>query len=340
MSEASRDSLANRPEWDAVIIGAGPIGLACAMEAKRRGQRALILEKGCLVNSIFRYPTHMRFFSTSNLLEIGGVPFATVHEKPAREEALEYYRRAAKVHELTIRLYEKVREVRGEDNAFDVISDKGIYRARKVIAAIGFFEIPRLLHVPGEDLDKVAHYYREPHSYADQDVLIVGSGNSAAIAALECFRHGVRVTMAVRGENFHDSIKYWIRPDLDNRLETGEITAHYNTRVVAIYPDRVMCESKERGAFELKNDFVLALTGYEPDYAFLQMLGVEIGTDEFRTPVHDPETYETHRKGLYLAGVVVGGMKTNMWFIENSRLHAVRIFDHIEGACQSKEAVG
>lgn len=320
---------ATKNEYDVVVIGAGPIGLCCGIEAQRRGLSCLIIDKGCIVNSLFHYPSHMRFFSTSVLLEIGGIPFASVQDKPTRQEALEYYRRVAESTNLNINLYEKVTSVSGDDDNFEVNTTKAKYQAKKVICAIGFFDIPRMLNVPGENLEKVTHYYNDPHAYANQDVLIVGSGNSAAITALECVRHGARVTTAVRGEKFHDSIKYWIRPDLENRIAEGEITALYNTTVKEIHSHHVVFESKEQGTFTIKNDFVIALTGYEPDFTFLQTIGIELGQDVHKTPKYNPETCESNRAGIYLAGVVVGGLLTNKWFIENSRIHATQIFDHI-----------
>lgn len=321
---------AAKNQYDIIVIGAGPIGLCCGIEAQKRGLSCLIIEKGCIVNSLFNYPSHMRFFSTSVLLEIGGIPFASVQDKPTRQEALEYYRRVAESTDLNINLYEKVTGLNGDDGNFEVTTPKAKYQTKKVICAIGFFDIPRLLNVPGEDLEKVIHYYDDPHPYANQDVLIVGSGNSAAITALECVRHGARVTTAVRGASFHDSIKYWIRPDLDNRIADGEITAFYNTVVKEIHPAHVVLESKEQGTFTIPNDFVIALTGYKPDFTFLQSIGIELGEDVHKTPNYNPETCETNRKGLYLAGVVVGGLLTNKWFIENSRVHATQIFNHIQ----------
>jgi thioredoxin reductase (NADPH) len=315
--------------FDVLIIGAGPIGLACAVEAKRRDLRYVVIEKGCLTNSIYHYPTAMRFFSTPDLLEIGGVPFITHGEKPTRMEALEYYRRVTTGLDLRVNLYEEVLDVKGSDGAFDIKTTKGDYRASKVIAAIGFFDRPRMLNVPGDDLEKVTHYHKEAHLYANQDLLIIGSGNSAVEAALECYRHGARVTMAVRGADFHEGIKYWIRPDIENRIKAGEIQAHFNTAVTEIHPDRVIVSPKHGDPLSIPNDFILALTGYEPDFGFLERIGVRIGDDEYRSPEHHPETYESNRPGLYLAGVVVGGMCTTKWFIENSRDHARAIFDHL-----------
>lgn len=324
-------------QYGVAVIGAGPIGLACGIEAKKRGISHLILEKGCLVNSIYRYPANMTFFSTSDLLEIGGLPFPSVNPKPTRAEALEYYRRAAAAYDLNVHLYERVERVRGEDGLFEIETPRGRYGCNKVIVAAGFFDIPRPLNAIGEALPKVRHYYDEPHPYAGQDLLVVGSGNSAAIAALECFRHGAKVTMAVRGPAFHDSIKYWIRPDLENRVVAGDIEVYYNTRVAEVRERHAVLEERGGERFALPNDFVLALTGYRPDFDFLRSMGIEIGDDAHQTPARDPKTCETNRPGIYLAGVIVGGMKTNQWFIENSRVHAVRIFDHIRSPAASTE---
>jgi len=317
-------------QYDILVIGAGPIGLACAIEAKKRRLDCVVVEKGCLANSIFHYPAAMRFFSSPDLLEIGGVPFVTSGDKPTRMEALHYYRRVAKGLGLDVRLYETVLDVEGNDGDFRVKTDRGEYRARKVIAAVGFFDRPRMLNVPGEELSKVSHYYREAHQYVDQDLLVVGSGNSAVEAALECWRTGARVTMAVRNADFHEGIKYWVRPDIENRIKAGEIAAHFDTLIAEIRPKEVVLSPREGEPFSIPNDFVLALTGYEPDFEFLRRVGVEIREDRFGTPVHDPETYESNRRGLYLAGVVVGGMCTNKWFIENSRDHARAIFEDME----------
>ena len=315
---------------DLIIIGAGPIGLACGIEAQRRARSACIIEKGCVVNSIYHYPVYMRFFSTPNLLEIGDVPFLTQSEKPTRQEALAYYRRVSERAGLALHLYEEVVSVKGGDGAFEVETTRGHYSSRKIVAAIGYTHRPRMLNIPGENLDKVTHYYREPHPYAGQRVLVIGSGNSSVEAALECHRHGAEVTMAVRGDNFHEGIKYWVRPDIENRIKQGEMRAYFRTRVLAVKPESVILDVPDEGAVELPNDFVLALTGYEPNFDFLASMGVEIGEDGYRTPSHSEETFETNREGIYLAGVVCGGLQSNKWFIENSRMHAVRILDDIE----------
>ncbi|OPZ16634.1 MAG: putative oxidoreductase CzcO [candidate division BRC1 bacterium ADurb.BinA364] len=312
---------------DVAIVGAGPIGLACAIEARRRGLRCLVLEKGCLVNSIYRYPRNMRFFSTPDLLELGGAPFVCQGEKPTRAEALEYYRRIAISFDLPVRCYEKVLAIEGEDGAFRLRTDKGAYGARKAILAIGYFDRPRLLGVPGENLPHVSHYYEEAHPFCGQDLLIVGGGNSAVDAALECRRRGARVALAIRDADFHRGLKYWVRPDIENRIRAGEIECHFETTVREFRPGAATLESRERGLFERKADFVLALTGYEPDFGFLQAAGVRIGKDKDRTPRASKKTWETNRPGVHLAGVVVGGMCTDKWFIENSRAHARAIFD-------------
>lgn len=329
MTESQVDQTPPESPLDVLIIGAGPIGLACAIEAQRHQLSYLVIDKGCIAHSIFRYPTHMRFFSSANLLEIGGVPFITQQEKPSRSEALEYYRRVAQDLKLNVHLYEEVTDVQGEDGRFEIFTSKTRYLAAKVICATGFFEKPRPLGIPGENLPKVTHYYREAHLYHDQDLLITGSGNSAVDAALECYRHGARVTLAIRYSGFHQGIKYWILPDIENRIKSGEIQAFFNTRIDEIRPDSVVLQQENR-ELEIANDFVLALTGHEPDFDLLRRMGVEIREDEHQTPVHDPETYESNRPGLYLAGVVVGGMCTNKWFIENSRAHARVVFQHLK----------
>lgn len=336
-STATKTQPATRPQvktdrekrLDVVIIGAGPIGLACAVEAEKWDLNYLVIEKGCLVNSIFHYPTNMRFFSTPDLLEIGEVPFIVQGEKPSRQEAIEYYRRVSQDLRIKFHLYEKVIEIEGSDGDFTVHTNLGAYRTAKVVAAIGFFDHPRRLAVPGETLEKVQHYFREAHPFATQDLLVVGSGNSAVEAALECQRHGAHVTMCVRNADFHAGLKYWIRPDIENRIQSGQIQAYFNTQVKSVHADSVTLENDTNGVFELKNDFVLALIGYEPDFSFLERIGVTFRTDEYRTPVLNPKTWESNRHGLYLAGVVVGGLETKTWFIENSRSHAVDIIKDI-----------
>lgn len=314
---------------DVLIIGAGPIGLACAIEAQNRGMSHRVLEKGCIVNSIYNYPTSMRFFSTPDLLEIGGVPFICREEKPTRLDALEYYRRVAESRALNLHLYEPVSRVDGSDGAFTVHTETNAYSCAKVICATGFFDLPRKLNVPGEELDKVTHYYREPHPYAFQKILVVGNGNSATQTALECYRHGADVSMCIRADSFKSGVKYWILPDIENRVKNEEIQAWFKTHLLEIRPQSVVLQTKGGEPFEIANDFVLAMTGYEPNFSFLEQLGIAIGNDKNLTPSHNTSTYETNRPGLFLAGVVCGGMETGRWFIENSRCHADAIFDEV-----------
>ena len=324
---------------DVIVIGAGPVGLACGIEAQNRGLDPLIIEKGALCNSFIGYPTQMEFFSTPELLEIGGHPFPTRDYKPRREEALDYYRRVATTEGLDLRLYEPVTDLRGRDNAYTVVTDAATYEARKVVVATGFYDVPNRMDVPGEDLDKVRHYFKEPYPYALTDVAIVGGANSAAKAALKCYRHEANVTMVVREPDIGESVKYWLRPDLKNRIAEGSIEAHFNTTVSAIEPD-VLHLDTPNGPASIDNDFVLAMTGYRPNYAFLEQLGIATRDDEARTPVHDEEeTFETNRDGLYLAGTICGGCDTSRWFIENGRAHAGQIMDHIAGTLEAAPAV-
>jgi thioredoxin reductase (NADPH) len=313
---------------DVVIVGAGPVGLACAIEAKREGLRPLVIEKGSLVNSIVGYPARMEFFSTPELIEIGNHPFATPGYKPTREEAIEYYRGVAAREALEIRLYERVFTVTGSSGEFTVSTDKGQYHARAVVVSIGFFDKPNLLDVPGEDLPKVTHYYKEPYPYVSQKVAIVGARNSAAKAALDAYRHGAEVTLIVRGPVLSDKIKYWIKPDLENRIKEGSIRASFNTTIEAI-EERSITVRNADGLTRIENDWVLALTGYHPDYGLLESVGIAIGEDAYRTPVYDETTFETNRKGVYLAGTVCGGYRTGRWFIENGRFHARQIMKHL-----------
>lgn len=313
---------------DVLIIGAGPIGLAAAIEAKRRGLTALVIEKGALVNSFIGYPTQLEFFSTPELLEIGGHPFPTLGYKPTREEAIEYYRKVAETEELQVHLYERANRVDGQAGAFTVHTDSSAYGARAVVLATGFFDVPNLLDVPGEELDKVTHYFKEPYPYSGQDVLVVGAKNSAAKAALSCYRHGARVTLAVRDSALSDSVKYWIKPDLENRITEGKIDVYYDTTVSRITAGSVMLETPE-GPVEVKNDWVLAMTGYRPDYELFEAMGIACRDDAARTPVYDAQTFETNREGVYLAGTVCGGLNTSRWFIENGREHAKHVMDHV-----------
>lgn len=314
--------------YDVVVIGAGPVGLACAIAGQHQGLRTLTVDKGTLVNSLVGYPTGMEFFSTPDLLEIGGHPFPTQRYKPIREEALDYYRRVARSENLEVRLYEDVQRVEGTDDAFTVVTDKGRYASRKVIVATGFFDTPNRLHIPGENLPKVSHYYKEPYGYTGCDLAVIGAKNSAAKAALASYRHGARVSLIVRGPELSSSIKYWLRPDLANRIKEGSITAYFNTTVSEITPTALHLNTPD-GPRSIPNDFVLAMTGYRPDYPFLERLGVARGSDAAQTPVYDEETFETNREGIYLAGTVCGGLRTSRWFIENGRFHAQVIAKHI-----------
>ncbi len=317
---------------DVVVIGAGPTGLACAIEAQKLGLKVLTIDKGCVVNSVYNYPANMIFFTTPELLEIGEVPFSTAHPKPTRQEALEYYRRVAEHYELNIHQYEWVKTVTGEDGAFRITATDrhdGIhdYRTRKLIVATGYYDLANQLNVPGEDLPKVFHYYREPHPFYDSNVIVVGGKNSAAISALDLWRHGARVTLVHRHPTLHDHIKYWIRPDIENRIKTGEIAAYFSSKVREIAPEYVVLDTPE-GPVELKNDFVFALVGYHPDYDFLRAMGIELSEDQCR-PACDPETLESNVPGIYVAGVIVAGSRTNEIFIENGRFHGKLIADDL-----------
>lgn len=315
---------------DVVVIGAGPVGLACALEAKRAGLSSRVLDKGALVNSIVGYPARMEFFSTPDLIEIGGHPFPVQGYKPTREEGIEYYRGVTAREGLDVRLYEAVTELRGHREDFLVVTDRGEHRARYVVVATGFFDVANRLGVPGEELPKVTHYYREPYPYIQQRVAVIGARNSAAKAALDCYRHGAQVTMVVRSATLSETIKYWIRPDLENRIKEGSIRAYFNTTVEEIRQDVLRLRTPD-GTVELPNDFVLAMTGYRPDFAFLVHLGITFHDDGWRTPVFDETTFESARPGVFLAGTVCGGLKTNRWFIENGRFHAQQIVKHIVG---------
>ena len=315
---------------DLLVIGAGPVGLACAIEAQRQGLSARVVEKGALVNSIVGYPANMEFFSTPELIEIGGYPFPVKGYKPTREEAIEYYRGVAQTERLDLRLYERVRSVEGQAGRFTVGTDRGSHEAAAVVVVTGFFDRPNPLGVPGEELPKVTHYYREPFPYINQKVAIVGAKNSAAKAALDCYRHGASVTLVVRAAALSESVKYWIRPDLENRIKEGSIRALFDTRVEEIRQSSLLLRTRD-GVIEIENDWVLAMTGYQPDFAFLESLGVTFASDEARTPVYDEVTFETERPGLFIAGTVCGGYRTNRWFIENGRFHAQQIARHLAG---------
>ena len=309
-------------KYDLIIIGAGPIGLACGIEAKKVGLNYLIIEKGCLVNSLYHYPMNMTFFSTSERLEIGEVPFISNNPKPARVEALEYYRRVCSSWELNVRLYEEVKEAKSSSNGeFAITTSKGRYTARAVVLALGFYDLPYLLNVPGENLPKVKHYYGEPHPYYRQRVAVIGAANSAVDVALETWRKGAEVTMIIRESAIRDSVKYWVKPDIENRIKEGSIKAYFNSSVTRITETQIEIQTPE-GNKKLGNDFVMAMTGYQPPFDFMKTIGIKFHDDEFHTPVYNEQTMETNVSNLYLAGVVCGGLKTNKWFIENSRDHA------------------
>lgn len=314
--------------FDVLIIGAGPIGLACGIAAQKAGLSHIIIEKGCLVNSLYNYPLNMTFFSSSERLEIGDTPFVTTLPKPKRAEALEYYRRIDQKFDLNTHLFEEVTAVRKEGDMFIVITTKRQYTAQSVIVATGFYDVPMLLDIPGEDLPKVSHYYKDPHFYANQRVVVVGASNSSVDAALETFRKGAKVTMVVRASEIGTRVKYWVRPDIENRIACGEVDIYYQSRLTEIKEDVVTISTPE-GTVELENDFVLALTGYRPNFSFLKKIGIEVPTDAPMIPAHNPQTMETNIAGLYLAGVVCGGLNTHLWFIENSRVHADIITQHI-----------
>lgn len=318
-----------------IIIGAGPIGLACAIELKKKNIDCFVIEKGCLVNSIFHYPTNMTFFSTSDKIEIGGIPFISHGPKPTRREALEYYRRVYEFYKLDVRVYEEVLQVDRNNNGFRVSTTKNVYQAGKLILATGFFDVPRKMNVPGETLPKVKHYFDEPHPYAGLNVLVVGAGNSAVDVALECYRCGCKVTMVVREAGIRTSVKYWVRPDIENRIREGSIKAWFNSRVVQIGEKEVVITTPE-GEKIIDNDFVFAMTGYEPDYKLLEMAGIVSAEDEYRTPDFDNESQLSSVDGIYLAGVVCGGLQTGRWFIENSIVHAERIASHIAETTDEK----
>jgi bacillithiol disulfide reductase len=323
--------------FDVLVIGAGPTGMACAIEAQRAGFTAAMVDKGCLVNSLFHYPANMVFFTTPELLEIGDIPFTTANQKPNRSEALEYYRNVAQHYRLDVRQYQRVTSVTGYDGAFkiqthDLHNHEHEYTARKIVVATGYYDRPNYMNIPGEDLPKVMHYYKDPHPYFDMDVLVIGAKNSASIAALELWRRGSRVTMVHRGPEIHRNVKYWIKPDIENRIKNGEVTAHFNSCVLEIRQNSVRIKTPE-GEREIKNDFVFALTGYHPDYEFLQSLGIELTHPEMK-PVCDLQTFESNVPGIYVAGCVVSGSKTSEIFIENGRFHGKQIADDLKTKLQ------
>ncbi len=318
---------------DVLVIGAGPTGLACAIDAQRAGFSVVLVDKGCLTNSLFHYPAHMTFFTTPELLEIGDMPFSSPNQKPSRSEALEYYRKCAEHYKLDIRQYERVTGVTGADgnftvNTVDRFDRISAHRAKKIIVATGYYDLPNYLNIPGEDLNKVQHYYYEPHPYYGLDVLVIGGKNSAAIAALDLWRHGARVTLAHRGKQMHGNVKYWILPDINNRIKAREVTAYFETNVAKIDKDTVTLQTPE-GEKTIPNHFVFALTGYHPDFSFIEGLGVKLDEGNARCPICDPKSLESNVKGIYLAGVIVAGERTNEIFIENGRFHGGQIARHL-----------
>ena len=320
----------NSTKYDIIIIGGGPIGLACGIEAQKAGLNYLILEKGCLVNSLYNYPVNMTFFSTSERLEIGDVPFVSNNAKPTRNEALEYYRRVTTHKHLNIRLFEEVLEVVSEDsNSYKIKTKKGEYLTTNIVIASGFYDISQKLGVKGEDLPKVTHYYKDPHFYAFQKVLVVGANNSAVDAALETWRKGAAVTMVIRGDEVGSRVKYWAKPDIENRIKEGSIKAYFNAEIVEITDNQVLIKTPE-GIVSVENDWVISMTGYQPNLNFLRKIGINLSQDEIMKPQYDENSMETNLKNVYLAGVICGGMNTHSLFIENSRAHAVRIIQKIK----------
>ena len=314
---------------DVIIIGGGPIGIACALECKKNNLDYLIIEKGALTNSLFNYPKNMTFFSTSEKLEINNTPFISNNPKPSRDEALEYYRRLATSNHININLFETVKNMSKTDGCFNIKTTKSTYKSKNIILATGFYDIPNLLNVPGEDLQKVTHYYKEAHKYAMQNVVVVGASNSSVDAALEIYRKGGHVTMIVRGSQIGDRVKYWVRPDIINRIEEGSIKAYFNSEIIKITKNKVTLKTVD-GTETITNDFVVALTGYKPNFNLLNQLDIKLSNDNKKQPVYNNNTMESNIKGAYLAGVICGGMETHKWFIENSRIHAKLIIDHIK----------
>jgi len=314
---------------DLIIIGAGPIGLSCGIEAKKNNLEYLIIDKGMIVNSIFNYPTNTTFFSTSDKLEIGDIPFISHNVKPTRTEALEYYRRVSNSWELNLSLYNEVLKIKNENDYFSITTQNGKFKSRNIVICTGFYDIPYLLNIPGENLDKVLHYYNESHPYYQMDIAIVGAGNSAVDVALDTYRKGAKsVTMVIRENEVGENIKYWVKPDIMNRINNKEIQAYFNSEITEIKEKSITVKTPEKN-LELKNDFVLAMTGYQPNYNLLENLNVEILDDEFKTPSCNEKTMKTNIEGVFLAGVICGGLKTNKWFIENSRDHAEKILSTI-----------
>lgn len=314
--------------YDVLIVGGGPIGVASGIEAKKAGLSYVIIEKGALVNSLYNYPLNMTFFSTSERLEIGGVPFVSNNPKPTRAEALEYYRRVTTTYELNIRLFEKLVDVEENGGMFSVTTTRSFYKARNIIIATGFYDLPNKMNIPGEDLPKVFHYYRDPHYFAYMNVLVVGANNSSVDAALETYRKGAQVTMVIRDSEIGKRVKYWVKPDIENRIKENSIKAYFNSNLDAVRETEADIQTPA-GLITIQNDFVLAMTGYMPNFDLLRMMKVQLSPDERCTPSYDAETMETNVKGVFLAGVVCGGMDTHSWFIENSRDHAAKIMRRI-----------
>jgi len=314
---------------DVLIIGAGPTGINCGISARKAKLSFVIIEKGVLVNSLFHFPANMTFFSTSKLLEIGDFPFISHTDKPTRKEALEYYRRIVTSYELPVKLYETVENVEAKSGIYTIHTNKTSYQARSIIVSTGFYDIPVMMNVPGEDLPKVKHYYDEAHHYLGQKVLVVGAANSACDVALETWQKGAEVTMAVRSAELYERVKYWILPNIKNRIKEGSIAAHFNTVVSKIEKDCVELFNEEKGYFSIENDFVLAMTGYKPDYTLIEKVGINIQDDEYDTPVFNEDTLETNLPKVFIAGVMNGGLKTNRYFIENTRHHGDLIIDQL-----------
>jgi thioredoxin reductase (NADPH) len=324
--------------FELIIIGGGPIGIACALEAKKSQITYLVLEKGCLTNSLYNYPLNMTFFSTSEKLEIGEIPFVSNNIKPTRPEALEYYRRVATSNHLNIHLQEKVTGISQHDEGYTVHTNKQDYTTKNIIIATGFYDIPVKMDIPGEDLPKVTHYYKDPHFYAMQNVIVVGANNSAVDAALETYRKGAQVTLVTRGPGIGERVKYWVKPDIENRIKEGSIKAYFNSTLAAIREKDADILTPD-GVITIPNDYVLAMTGYMPDFDFLRNTGVSLSSDECLEPAYDKDTMESNLPNVYLAGVVCGGMNTHVWFIENSREHAGRIIKNIEAKKRMKKAI-
>lgn len=314
--------------YDLIIIGGGPIGLACGIEAQKKGINYIILEKGVLVNSLYNFPENMTFFSTSELLEIGEVPFVSDRDKPTRKESLEYYRRVQETFKLNINLYTEVQKMMPKEGGYEVTTSKGNTFTKAIVVSTGFYDIPRELNVPGADLKKVKYFYDSPHPYVDQHIVVIGSANSACDVALETYYKGAKVTMVVRSSEINSRTKYWIKPNIENRIKEGSIGAHFNSEVSEITEDTVTVKTPD-GVVAIKNDFVLAMIGYKPNYALFENLNLPIGNDKFKTPIFDEATLETPLKNVFIAGVAAGGLKTSRFFIENTRVHAEMIMNHL-----------